>query len=188
MTSVPSANTESRSSRRGAGKNWRVAFFKRFRIWDSPNPQSGGLLGWTHDHRLLKVEDHARAARRESVEQDFDGCRAVCGGRLNTSCAHRPNASIPLRALCHSAFAEGVGAMLNGWVADRCPVIPVVRQSRGALGQRPLPEVGNSTRTADRRAPGVVVMRADASCRRLFVSVRLSVVPPKPSARAGAGR
>ncbi len=56
---------------------------------------------------------------------------------------------------------------------------PMAWQSRGALGQRPLPEEGNSTRTADRRAPGVVVMRADASCQCLFVSVRLSVVPPK---------
>ena len=55
----------------------------------------------------------------------------------------------------------------------------VARQSRGALGQRPLPEEGDPTRTGDRCAPSVVVMRADASCRRLFVSVRLSVVPPK---------
>ena len=38
MTSVPSANTESRSSRRGAGKNWCVAFFKRVGILDSPSP------------------------------------------------------------------------------------------------------------------------------------------------------
>ena len=59
MTSVPSANTESRSSRRGAEKNWCVGLFKRFGILDSLSPKSGGLLGWTHDRRLLKVEDHA---------------------------------------------------------------------------------------------------------------------------------
>ena len=188
MTSVPSANTERRSSRRGAGKNWRVAFFRRFRILDSPSPQSGGLLGWTHDRRLPQVEDHARVARRESARTGFRRLPNRVWRSVEFLRVRRPKASIPLRALCPSAFAEGVGAMSGGWAADRRPAIPVARQSRGALGQRPLPEVGNSTRTGDRCAPGVVVIRADASWLRLFVSVRLSVVPPKPSARAGAGR
>ena len=49
----------------------------------------------------------------------------------------------------------------------------------GRWDNAPLPEEGDPTRTGDRCAPSVVVMRADASCRRLFVSVRLSVVPPK---------
>ena len=59
----------------------------------------------------------------------------------------------------------------------------MARQSHGALGQRPLPEVGKPTRTGDRCAPGVVVMRAEASCQCLFVLVRLSVVPPKAGNR-----
>ena len=74
-------------------------------------------------------------------------------------------------------FAEGGRGDVGRRIGVRA--FPVAWQSHGALGQRPLPEVGNSTRTGDRCAPGVVVMRADASCQRQFVSVRLSVVPPK---------
>ena len=180
MTPVPSANTERRSSRRGAGKNWHVAFLKRVGILDSPSPQSGGLLGWTHGRRLPQVEDHARAARRESARTRFRRLLSRVWRSVEFLRVRRPKASMP------PAFAEGIGAMLGGWM--------------GGLVAGPFPRPGRCAGRWDnapyrrRRAPGtgappgVVVMRADASCSRLFVSVRLSVVPPKPSARAGAGR
>ena len=127
------------------------------------------------------VEPDAFGEHRESEFTQRRREELVCDGRLNYSCVHRPKASMPLRVLCPSAFVEGVGAMSGGWVADRGPGIP-----RGPAVTR---GVGTTPPTrgciGDRRAPGVVVMRADASCLRLFASVRLSVVPPKADGPKG---